>query len=277
MYEELIAIETLPPMPATARRLLVMAIDPDVDVDHLSATIAQDPALTAKVLGIANSAYYASRQPVLTVKQAIVQVLGLRMVCNLAFGIALNGALDVSRCPAFDATRYWIVALGTAELAGGLARAATLPDKPDADAAYLAGLLHNIGELALVHARPRDMNAVLTQLAEHPGPGRNVADVERAALGTDRWAAGALLARHWELPAVVGDSIEQLGAADDVGSLSPMAHLLSAARRWIDNAADGRDDTLRVVGVDDAYCEYRSSALLANYDALQALAGTLHA
>lgn len=273
MYDELISVDSLPPMSATASRLLAMASDPDVEIEALAATIEQDPPLTAKVLGIANSAYYAPRRPVLTVKDAIIRVLGLRMVRNLSFGLALNGPMDSASCQHFDPTRYWVIALGTADLAGGLARAATVVDGPDPDAAYLVGLLHNLGELLLVHLRPLEMNRILAEVAERPE--QDPVDLERAAFGIDRWGAGALLARHWELPAVVGDSIEQMATANSSSDVSPMVYLLSAARRWIEGVAAGCSDPLTVAGVDEAYCDNRSASFVEGFDALQAIAASL--
>lgn len=273
LYEQLISTEALPPLPASAARLLLLATDPDVDIDDLAETIEQDPPLSAKLLGIANSAFYSPRIPVLSVKDAIVRVLGLRMVANLAFGLALSGGLDTSACPRFDLTRYWLVALGTADLASGLARAATLPGKPDDAAAYLVGLLHNIGELLLVYLRPQEMDRLLADAAAQPEA--DPVELERARFGTDRWTAGALLMRHWQLPDVVAESIEQFDVIGDAANTSPMVHLLRAARRWIDGAIQGRADVLHVGGVDDAYCEYRTSGFLENYAALKVLAGTL--
>lgn len=252
-----------------------MASDPDVDVDRLCLVIERDPALMAKIIGTANSAFYSPRQPVYTVKDAIVRVLGLRMVSSLAFGLALSGGLSVVGCERFDVTRYWIIALGTAEMASGLARASSLPERPDPDAAYLAGLLHNLGELVLVHLRPREMNDVLAKSAEQPEI--DTVELERSALGIDRWTAGAMLARHWQLPPVIGTCIEGFAKTSGQGVADSMVPLVRAARRWIEGALVGRFDPLQVVGVDEAYCEYRTSAFLEGYDALKSLAGTLHA
>jgi HD-like signal output (HDOD) protein len=272
--DDITKLHNLPPMPATASQLLAMAADADVDLGDLAATIERDPALTAKVLGVANSAYYSPRQPVVTVKHAIIQVLGLRMVCNLAFGIALNGAFSSAACPRFDPTAYWVTALGTAELASGLARAANVEDKPDPDVAYLAGLLHNLGELLLVHLRPTEMNRVLGEAIDQPE--RGVVSIEREHLGIDRWEAGALLARHWQLPAAVGDAIEAFGSDVAPGSKPPLVQLLAAAREWVEGVAVGRSEPLHVTGVDEAYCEYRASSFVEGFDSLKTLASNLH-
>lgn len=252
-----------------------MAIDQDVEIEALATVIEQDPALTAKVLGVANSAYYAPRQPIVTIKQAIIQVLGLRMVGNLAIGITLNGVMSNAGCERFDMARYWVTALGTAELCSGLMRAATLDDKPDPDVAYLVGLLHNLGELLLVHLRPTQMNEVLRRLEERPE--LDVVEIEHEVLGIDRWGAGAFLARHWELPPIVADSIEHFGLTRGTDRSSPMTYLLGAARHWIDGVIHGRSDALHVIGVDEAYCEYRASSFVEGFESLQALAGKMQA
>lgn len=273
LYEQLITTETLAPLPAAASRLLRLAHDPDVQLEQLAAAIEQDPPLTAKVLGIANSAFYSPRMAVLTVRDAVIRVLGLRMVANLSIGMALGGGFNTTACASFDLTRYWMQALGTADLASGLARAAVLPGKPDPDEAYLVGLLHNIGELLLVHLAPQKMNELLADAELYTAV--DLAQREHELFGCDRWSAGALLMRHWELPAVVADTMDRLhdNAAGDTSP--PLVHLLCAARNWVGGAILGRNEALQVVGVDEAYCEYRSSAFHKNHASLKLLAGSL--
>lgn len=273
MYQDLIAVESLPPLPATAATLLAMAADPEIEIDKLAGAIERDPPLTAKLLGLANSAFYAPRQPVYAVKDAIVRVLGLNMVRNIAFGMAVTGALSTVACPRFDLSRYWAIALGTADIASGLARAATLEDPPDPDLAYLAGLLHSIGELLLVHLKPEQMNQVLSDAADQPM--RDVAELQRSLFGTDQWEVGAFLARHWQLPEPIGDIIAQLGTEGFADRAPPLVTLLSAARAWVVGLVDGRAGALGAPGVDDSYCEYRSSAFIDRFDGLREVARDL--
>lgn len=269
---DLLAVESIPPLPGTAATLLAMAADPDVSIDDLAHAIERDPPLSARVLGLANSAFYAPRQPVTTVKSAIITVLGLNMVRNIAFGLSLTGGLSTRSCPQFDLGGYWVVALGTADLASGLARAATLPEAPDPDAVYLSGLLHNIGELLMVHLWPEAVGRILRAAAVDPGS--RLEDIERETVGLDHWQVGGFLARHWELPAFVARHIEQLG--DDKGIDDDVAGmLLRSARRWVDGVMAGHPDALRIRGVDETYCEYRSTTFLDRYDALRALARNL--
>jgi HD-like signal output (HDOD) protein len=272
-YAELIKVESIPPLPATAVQLLKMATDPDVEIADIAQLIERDPPLSARLIGIANSAFYSPRQPVTTVKSAIVSVLGLNMVRNIAFGLALTGGLSTSACPRFDLTQYWIMALGTADLASGLARAATLNEALDPDAVYLSGLLHNLGELLLVHLWPYEMNEVLAQFDADPETA--LVEHEYRRIGLDHWAAGAFLVRHWQLPAFVAETIEALDERCVDVTDDPSVTLLRAARRWVAGVAVGRPDSLRIEGVDETYCEYRSTSFLDRFDGLTAIARTI--
>lgn len=271
-YERLIAVESIPPLPVTAAALMTLAADPDVEIDELAATIERDPGLTARLIGIANSVFYAPPRPVLTITDAILRVLGLNLVRNMAFGMALTRALSTSRCRRFDLTEYWLIALGTADLASGLARVAAPAGVVNADAAYLTGLLHNLGELLLAHLWPVEFDAALGQAAT--GQAASLEEAERAAIGVDHWTAGALLARHWQLPGLVADNIERLGGP--ALDMEPaMTALLRAARQWVVGVTAGHVETLRVAGIDAAQCDFRCGAFLNRYDALTSLAGAL--
>lgn len=269
-YNELVAVESIPPLSPTAAELLMLAADPDVDIARLAEVIERDPPLTARLIGIANSAFYSPRQPVLTIKNAIVSVLGLDLVRNMAFGMALTGGFSSAGCRSFDLAEYWLVALGTADLASGLARAATVENAPDPDTTYLVGLLHNIGLLLLVHLRPAEMDAALQRAKQEPE--KRLFEHERDLLGTDHWAAGAFLSRHWELPAVVGDCIDQLYDNVPISKHPVLVELLRTTRRWLLTVIAGRPDVLRAACVEDVYTDYRSQNFLDRYDALKMLA-----
>jgi HD-like signal output (HDOD) protein len=268
-------LDSIPPLPATAAKLMQMASDPDVEIDALAALIERDPPLSARMLGVANSAFYAPRRPVLNIKQAIVGVLGLNMVRNMAVGMAVTGRLDVGACPAFDLERYWVLALGTADLAGGLARAASVADAPDPDAAYLTALLHNIGELVMAYLWPEQTDAAIARAAADPGLAAWAH--EREVVGIDRWEAGARLARHWGLPPLLAECIEAYPApGEPQGQVGATLRLVRSARAWLEGVMVGREEVLRVAGVDDTYCEYRSTGFLERYEALRTLARSMH-
>ena len=84
-------LEHLPPLTPVATRLLAVTSDPDLAINELAAIIEQDPPLTARILGLANSAFFGQVNPIFKVEHAIIRVLGLNMVRSLALSIALTG------------------------------------------------------------------------------------------------------------------------------------------------------------------------------------------
>lgn len=187
----------LPALPLTAQRLLPMLDQDDVDLRLLVAAIEQDPGLAARVVGVARSAYYGAQTGIHSVRDAVVRCLGTDMVWNLALGIALSNVFDSRNCPAFDLPRYWLGAIGSAELATSWARA--MPKlQVEPDLAYLSGLLHNLGLLALIAWHPQATQRALR--ARLDDPQLPMAEALQRELGTDHHRVGGKLAEHWHLP-----------------------------------------------------------------------------
>lgn len=187
----------LPPLSHTTQQLLEMLSDDDVDLGPLAATIERSPVLAARVVGLARSAYFGHVTGIESVRDAIIKVLGLSLVKSVALGIALSGSFDFSRCQSFSAERYWSNALLTAHLARLLALRARAPLMPSADNAYLCGLLHSIGLLALAYLAPDELCTALRMGAEQPD--RSTVDIQREILGTDHTEVGGWLLQRWHL------------------------------------------------------------------------------
>ena len=205
--QQILMLKQLPPLSATAARLLETLNNENASLHGLSDIIAQDPGITARILGVANSAYFGQTKPILSVEEAIIRVLGLNMVKSLAFSIAISGAFDASKCREFDLEDYWFSSLATASLARDICRLLQSEDQPLADAVYLAGLLFDIGRLVLVHLFPEDYSQVIRQLA-----GQGEADrlqLEEQKLGINSRQAGAWLTDRWHLPPVVVQVVAQ--------------------------------------------------------------------
>ncbi|MEJ2404465.1 MAG: HDOD domain-containing protein [Candidatus Thiodiazotropha sp.] len=210
--QQVLAIQYLPPLSVTATRLLALFGNEDLSLKDLSETINQDPGLSAKVLGLANSAYFGQSQPVLSVEDAIIRVLGLNMVKSLAFSIALSGVFDTTRCPGFDLRTYWFDSLTLAVLSRQVGVAMAIDRRPNLDAVYLAGLLSNIGVLVLAHSFPDAFAEVLHKRNQsHKPPGI----LQTECIGLDQNTAGALLADRWHLPRIIIEVIERVGKSSD--------------------------------------------------------------
>lgn len=190
-------LESLPTLPAIAIKLVQAAADPKTDADDIAALIKGDQSLAAKVLSAANSALAGGRG-VSTVEQAVVR-LGFRAVRNLVLATKVFECFPPDRSrPAkrFDRTEFWRHALAVACAARRLALARPAPGV-DAEEAYLAGLLHDLGKVALHAVFPKGYERVIAESERQRG---DIADCERAVLGVDHFVAGRRLAERWRLP-----------------------------------------------------------------------------
>ncbi len=189
-------LDRLPPLPDVARRLLTMDEDA-VGTRQVAEWVELDPALAAHVVRHASSPVLGVRERVHSIHEAIMR-LGVNKVTELALGLAAGSVFHLPAHGPLGAHDFWRHAVFTAALMHRLAGA--LPDfgatKPGM--AYLAGLLHNIGLLALAHLEPEDFKA-LNRLAQDE-PDTPLGDLERRLGIEDHAHLGARLLRHWRMP-----------------------------------------------------------------------------
>jgi len=178
----------LPQLPATTLSALELAGRPSAEVAALVELISADPLLSSELLRLANSALYSASTPVESLHQAVMRV-GLRALRGLIFSASLRGALLGDRVLREYAEEVWRQALSVARVARAIAR----PLGRDPEQAYVLGLLHDLGKVAL-----------LALLREE---GKQGSDLTTALVGqvfhTLHEKAGAAMARAWKLPAAV--------------------------------------------------------------------------
>jgi HD-like signal output (HDOD) protein len=209
-------LQYLPPLSATASRLLGMLGDESFTLQQLADAINQDPGLSARILGLANSAYFGQKKPILTIEDAIIRVLGLNMVKSLAFSIAVSGTFESNGCRSFDLQEYWIHSLSIAMLSRQICLVIDSEIQPDADGVYLAGLLYELGMLALAHEFPQEYDKVLLMSKQQPDKSR--LELEAEVIGINHRQAGILLGHRWHLPEIVVQAMAQeTGEGGDSG------------------------------------------------------------
>ena len=274
LRHEVMNLEHLPPLTPVAARLLAVASDPDLAINELAVIIEQDPPLTARILGLANSAFFGQVNPIFKVEHAIIRVLGLNMVRSLALSIALSGSFDTRQCRSFDPSDHWLNALATSALAAAIGRRLVgNPWPPLVDALHLAGLVHNIGTLVLVHVRPIQMAEVFDQEAVEKAP-EDLAP-ERALLGVDRWQAGQWLALRWHLPEVVLHTLGALGEADYQGPHTEVTGIVKSASRWVHARLRGAEMALSIPGISDELAASAEHEVTEQLEDLRAMAAML--
>lgn len=237
------SIAALPPLPATAHEILRSFGDEFIDADKVAEVVESDPAISGKLLGLANSAYFGLAEPVTNIRDAIVRVIGVETVRSLVLAMALQRSFNRKNCPSFDAKRFWLQSLLAAECCKRVALADGLATGTVRDLSYSAGLCHNLGMLALVHMEPYRTNTVLQAHRKHPQPG-NLSKLFVAEFGSDHKMITAELARLWSLPGPMVGAYHFRAAVDSTceNRLGPILAATVAAVGNTEVEADQRTD-----------------------------------
>ena len=220
----------LPSLPGVAVELLTECRRPDVDIDRIAELLARDPALSAKVVGVANSSAFRRGAPLTTVRRAAL-ALGTSSVTALGLSFSLVSQ-RAARGP-FDFAQYWRRGLLNAVAARSLAQQLRI----DAEEAFLAGLLQDIGMLALHAAVPGYDDVIRDAKQDH----LRLERLEREQFGAGHPEVGAWLAQGWGLPeplsqAVLGSHVPLQGdRASPLGRCVAVSGYVSPI--WL-NAAD---------------------------------------
>jgi HD-like signal output (HDOD) protein/CheY-like chemotaxis protein len=176
--------------------------DPDADLEEVSTRAAQDPAITARLLQLANSAALGLRHKVVNVGEAI-GYLGLEMTRSLVLLAHAFNYCDTTKKPNQRFDRLWKHSLQTGTFARRIAREeGALPGT--LDESFLAGLLHDLGELLLMVNLPQDYSTILNKAAELNQP---LWQVELDHFGATHAELGAHLMAIWNLPLSVVEAL----------------------------------------------------------------------
>jgi len=181
----------LPPFPQVAIRVLQLTNNENVQLHQLSELISSDAAFASEVLTIANSLVYSPRFPAQTILQAIA-VLGANHLQGMCLTVGVRSFLGKALSQPLI-RNLWRHNLACAMIAQQIAIAGFM----DKDAAYTAGVLHDIGRMALAVVRPAEYAALLTK---HNGSGASILPLETALFGCDHCEAGSHLVNDWHLP-----------------------------------------------------------------------------
>ena len=151
----------LPTLPVIALKVLELTRRDDVSVPEIAELIMTDPALASKILRTVNSPFYGLTKQVGTISAALV-ILGLQAAKTLALGFSLLTHLKTQEKGehGFDQTRFWKRSIFVATASRELARKYLVVQQEEA---FLAGLLANMGVLALHRVMPEEFGALLAQ------------------------------------------------------------------------------------------------------------------
>lgn len=246
----------LPPLPQVAQKALAMIRNQSSSMADVANVLAMDQAMASLVLRWANSAYYGLPSTVATVQQAVT-FLGQNAIQSLILTASVSGYMN-RPVPGYGLARgeLWKHAIG---VAAGARLVAIRRDRKLGEEAYHAGLLCDIGKLALeVVLRNRESTLIESQ-------GKPFVEIETALAGIDHAALGAAMAQRWQLPSPLITAItyhHRPSQAPDNQLLTASVHIADAAMMMfgIGIGNDGLQyeldpNTLSLVGFQEADLE----------------------
>ncbi|MDW8336869.1 MAG: HDOD domain-containing protein [Tepidimonas sp.] len=218
--------EALPVVPEVAAQLISTFGQDEVDLNRVAQQLERDPALAARVLQQANSAFFRLLRPVHSVRDA-VWVLGLTRLRALVLAAAVQSRFAAP--PGIELERFWAYSF----VAASLARTVCVPRRLDDAVAFTAALLHAVGELVMHQVLPQQMVPLDGQT---PWWSLQRPEAEQRMLGYTYAEVGAALAAHWRLPRTLVQAIEahiHPLRAEPPDPLAAVVHMVAwRARVW---------------------------------------------
>jgi len=195
----------LPTLPQVVAKINALVEDPDVGVREIGAAVAEDAPIAAKVLKIANSAYFGLREKVVSTEHATA-VLGIRMLRTVAMQASVIGEYaNVEGGLEFDCRTLWRHSILTGQLASAMAAKCRARIGLAPDEFHVVGLLHDIGKILFLEALGEEFLACVRDAEERGIP---TFACEEKRLGFHHGHVGALIASNWGMPQLVADAIE---------------------------------------------------------------------
>ncbi len=219
--EQIANNEQILSMPQAISQLLNEAGKEDFSPDRLSKIILKDPAITGRILRLANSPFYQRFGQIKTVNQA-VSILGVTTVKCLVLSSSVFNPDKIGKDSGLEPKKYFSYVMSVAAASEKLAR---LVNYQSAEEALIAGLLHDIGVLYLSHHYPQEYRKVLALQS----PNCSLLKAEHQVFGTDHCEVGALLCELWHLPPYISASIAHHHAADDSNSAGVLEKIVQLA------------------------------------------------
>ncbi len=187
-------INKMPSLSTTVTKVLEVCNRQDVSPNDLNKIISLDPVLAGNVLKLINSAYYALPNEITSLTRAII-ILGINTVKNLALSTAVVGALKGHKNHYLSMDKFWLHSLCVGVAAKELAILNKIPVS-QREEYFLAGLLHDLGKVPMVHCFEHQYVQCLQQAKIDR---IDLHTAEQQVFGFDHSFCGAMIAEKWKL------------------------------------------------------------------------------
>jgi HD-like signal output (HDOD) protein len=219
-------LRKLKPFPAVARKLLDIISDDAVRIPAVAELVKSDTAFAGEILRLANSAAMGLRYEVVSIMHALT-LLGMDRLRALVLTVALRDCLPTSFGDELI-RKCWRHNFASALVAEWLAGLCWL----DKSEGYTAGLMHDVGQMALVTLYPAEYRRIALR------PLRGVAEVlaaEKRAFGMNHCETGSWIAEHWGMPASLQAVMSHADTAGGFDGTVTMPRLATMACRVASN------------------------------------------
>ena len=197
--QQLVAAQrSLPPLPAVYFKISQALEDPECPIERIGEIISTDPALTAKILQLANSAFFGFGREVCSAYEAVM-MLGVGTIRSLVLALSLFSTFETQNSVREELPKVWNHSLRVGCLARKILELEDL-DEQLAQQAFTGGLLHDIGKLILATLPAVDFKSMTARAAEE---GRPMIEIEREVLKLTHADVAAYLLDLWGLPSAL--------------------------------------------------------------------------
>lgn len=187
-------IKDIQAMPSVIVKVLNVMKKPTVSMKELGDIVMYDQSLTIKILALVNSAYYGFSQQISSISIAL-SLLGMVKVKNIIVAVAMKPMMSNQ-----GDKELWKHSI---RVAAGCEYLAELTKIMDADEAFIAGFIHDVGKIVLHSTNTKLYNKVVEAVAD----GADILDAEKKYFDSDHVKTGSLLAKRWQLPILLANII----------------------------------------------------------------------
>ena len=225
---------TLVTLPAIFTAVKKVVDDPDTTAMDLARVIFADPAMTARVLKLINSAFWGMNRQIDSLSRA-VSLLGMLQVHDMVLSTSVVETFDRMRPDRMDVARFWRGSVFRGLAATALARKGKLVDL---GRVFTEGLMSDLGHMVLYTKLPVLALQASDQTRDRPC---ELAPTEMALIGCDYAQVGAALTDLWQLPPCFGSAIRHQNDPEQAGSFALEAALLHIAGLLFELPAGARE------------------------------------
>lgn len=243
LHDLITGIQTLPSLPSMYREIRTKLQDPDVSIRDIAEIIESDPAMTARIIKIANSGFYSLKRKVTSAMDA-ASLIGLETLAALVLSKGLSSQFENTKLKDFSMLNYVQHSMEVAGHAKTIAELSGL-SKSEAEECYTAGLLHDLGMLVMMQNKPDKYQQFKAALITEK---KALHEVEKELFGSCHGSVGAYLLGLWDFPlhlveAVKNHHLPSLGKTKTFNHTTAV-HIASA----LSATSNTNDDTLVTFG-----------------------------